>query len=229
LKQASGKKSLKKNKDLLVQIKDLVNWPISDLKRSNESIASQQMSEIKRLKRDSVAQFNKRSNEEQYKANKAIKDAAEDAQIDFERNDVAKTKQALDKGMDLLQERQKLILLADKSQYEWNTVLEYKHHDLADDEEDEIKIYRAEFRAARSTKRFTSRPMQQRSNLTSASTTAQFSASQMPNLFSRANPQLSSLRSASGLCFACGKPGHWRASCPNLRFNVPSNTAQNSK
>ena len=217
------------NKNLLVQIKDHVGSSISDFKRFNESIASQKMSEIKRLKRDSVPQFNKKSNEEQYKANKAIKDAVEDAQIALERNDVEKTKQALDKGMDLLQERQKLILLADKSQYGWKTVLEYKHHDLADDEEDEKKIYRAESRAARSTKRFTSRQTRQRSNVTSTSTTAQFSASQMPNLFSRVNPQLSSLRSASGLCFACGKPGHWKASCPNLRFNVPSNTSQNSK
>ena len=209
--------------------KDLVGSLISDLKRSNESIASQQMSKIKRLKRDSVPQFNKKSNEEQYKANKAIKDAVEDTQIALERNDIEKTKQALDKGMDLLQERQKLILLADKSQYGWKTVLKYKHHDLADDKEDEKNIYKAESRAARSTKRFTSRPMRQRSNVTSTSTTAQFSASQMPNLFSRVNPQLLSLRSASGLCFACGKPGHWRASCPNLWFNVPSNTGQNSK
>jgi len=95
------------------------------------------MSEIKRLKRDSVPHFNKKSNEEHYKSNKAIKDAVEDAQIALERSDVEKTKQALDKGMELLQERQKLILLADKSQYGWKTVLEYKHHDLADDEEDE--------------------------------------------------------------------------------------------
>ena len=132
--------------------------------------------------------------------------------------------------MDLLQERrQKLILLADKSQYGWKTVLEYNHHDLADDEEDEKTIHRAESRAARSTKRFTSRPMRQRSNFTSTSTTAQLSAPQLPNLFSRVNPQLSSQRSASGLCFACGKPGHWRAFCPNLRFNVPSTTGQNPK
>ena len=39
-------------------------------------------------------------------------------------------------------------------------VLEYKHHDLADDDEDEKKIYRAESRAARSTKRFASRSVQ---------------------------------------------------------------------
>ena len=217
------------NRDLIVQIKDLVNTSISDLKRSNEYIASQQMSEIKRLKRDSVPHFNKKSNEEQYKANKAIKDAVEDAQIALERNDVEKIKQALDKGMELLQERQKLILLADKSQYGWKTVLEYKHHDLADDEEDEKKIYRAESRAARSTKRFTSRSTRQRSNVTSTSTTPQFSASQLPNLFSRVNPQLSSQRSSSGLCFACGKPGHWRAFYPNLWFDVPSNTGQKPK
>ena len=217
------------NKDLLVQIKDLVNSSISDLKRSNESIASQQMSEIKRLKRDSVPHFNKKSNEEQYKSNKAIKDAVEDAQIALERNDVEKTKQALEKGMELLQERQKLILLADKSQYGWKTVLEYKHHDLADDEEDEKKIYRAESRAARSTKRFTSRSVQQRRNDTSTSTTPQLSASQLPNLFSRVHPQHSSQRLATGLCFACGKPGHWRACCPNLQFSGPSNVSQHPK
>lgn len=217
------------NRALLVEIKDLVNSSISDLKRSNESIASQQMSEIKRLKRDSVPHFNKKSNEEQYKANKAIKDAVEDAQIALQRNDVEKTKQALDKGMELLQERQKLILLADKSQYGWKTVLEYKHHDLADDEEDEKKIYRAESRAARSTKRFTSRSIRQR-NVPSNSTTAQLSASHLPNLFSRVNPQLTAQRSASGLCFACGKSGHWRACCPSLRpFNVPSNSGQSPK
>ena len=96
------------------------------------------MSEIKRLKRDSVPQFNQKNNEEQYKANKTIKDAVEDAQVALQRNDVEKTKQAIHKGIELLQERQNLILLADKSQYGWKTVLEYKH-DLADDEEDEKK------------------------------------------------------------------------------------------
>jgi len=47
------------NRELLAQIQDLVKTSISDLKRSNETIATQQMSEIKRLKRDSVPRFNK--------------------------------------------------------------------------------------------------------------------------------------------------------------------------
>ena len=137
------------NRALLVEIKDLVNSSISDLKRSNESIASQQMSESNRLKRDSAPQFNKKSNEEQFKANKAIKDAVEDAQIALQSNDFEKTKQALDKN----------------------------------DQEDEKKI-RVESKAARFTKRFTSRSIRQ-SNVPSTSTTAQLSASQLPNLFSR--------------------------------------------
>ena len=54
------------NRELLPQIRDLVKTSISDFKRSNETIVTQQMSEIKRLKRDSVPRFNKKSNKEQY-------------------------------------------------------------------------------------------------------------------------------------------------------------------
>ena len=96
------------------------------------------MAEIKRIKRDPVSQVNKKSNQDQYKANKAV----EDAQAALEKRDLEKTKEALDKGMALLQERQKVILLADQSPFGGNTALEYKHHYLADDEEDEKKIYR---------------------------------------------------------------------------------------
>ena len=60
-----------------------------------------------------------------------------------------------------LRDRQKLILLADKSPFGWKVVLEYKHHNLADDKEDE-KIYRQESRAARAVKRSSTRPVHQR-------------------------------------------------------------------
>ena len=40
------------NKELLSQIKDLVSSSISDLKRSSDANSAEQMSEIKRLKRD---------------------------------------------------------------------------------------------------------------------------------------------------------------------------------
>ena len=54
------------NAQLLSQIKDLVSASVSDLKRASDSNAAEQMSEIKRLKRDAPPSFKKKSNEEQY-------------------------------------------------------------------------------------------------------------------------------------------------------------------
>ena len=132
------------NKELLSQIKDLVSSSISDLKRSSDANSAERMSEIKRLKRDAPPSFNKKSNEDQYKATKCVLEAVEDASSSLERKDLPKTKEHLEKGMSLLKERQKLILLADKSPYGWKTVLEYKHHDLAEDDEIEPKPERPE-------------------------------------------------------------------------------------
>ena len=133
----------------------------------------------------------------------------EDAQAALRTKDLEKTKEALDRGMALLQERQKLILLADKSSYGSKTVLEYKNHDLADDEEDEKKIYRAESRAARAVKLSASRTSQHQRKFLPAvqAKSPQLAVSQLPNLFSRVNQQYSVQRSTSGVCFACGKPG----------------------
>ena len=76
----------------------------------------------------------------------------DDATDFLSKKDLDKTKEAIDKGWVLLTECQKLIKLADKSPFGWKTVLEYKQHNLAADEEDEKKIYRAEARAAREVK-----------------------------------------------------------------------------
>lgn len=174
------------------------------------------MQKIKRVKRDPVPQFNKKSNEDQFKANKAVTEAVEDAQAALSTKDLKITKETLDRGMALLQERQKLILLAAKSPYGWKTVLEYKHHDLADDEEDEKKIHRAESRAASAVKRSASRTSQHQQKFLPAVQTnsPQLAASQSPNLFSRVNQHQSAQRSTSRVCFAGGKPGHWSACCP---------------
>ena len=52
----------------------------------------------------------------------------------------------------MLSERQKLILLADKSEVGWKTVEEYAQHELADSETDGKKIRRAEERAEKALK-----------------------------------------------------------------------------
>lgn len=58
------------------------------------------------------------------------------------------SKTAEDQSITLVKERQKLILLADKSQRRWKTVQEYVQHELA-----EKKIYPAEARASTRTRR----------------------------------------------------------------------------
>ena len=50
---------------LISEIKDLVSASVSDLKRSSDSNAAKQMSEIKRLKRDATPSFKKKSKEDQ--------------------------------------------------------------------------------------------------------------------------------------------------------------------
>jgi len=81
------------------------------------------MSEIKRLKCNAPPSFKKKSNEEQFKANKSILEAVKGVNIVLDCKDLQKTKEALHQGMSLLEDHQKLILLADKSPYGWETVL----------------------------------------------------------------------------------------------------------
>jgi hypothetical protein len=126
--------------------------------------------------------------------------------------------------MALSQERQKLILLANKSPYGWKTVLEYKHHDLAADEEDEKKIYRAESRAARNKKRPATRGSR-RSNNTTSPQQFPLSQSSFPPASTRTSSYSGSPRSP-GLCFACGKPGHWRVCCSNTTSSSMSLQSQ---
>ena len=107
----------------------------------------------------------------------------------------------------------------DKSPYGWKTGLEYKHHDLAEDDEDEKKIYKAEARAARTSKRFVAW------GSNSQAPSSQLAVAHLPKAFGRLNPPLLATRSA-GICFSCGKPGHWGAACANLLLPSSSQNQQ---
>ena len=55
----------------------------------------------------------------------------------------------LNKGIELIEQRQKLIFIADKSEYGWKTVGEYLDNELANNDEDAKKLKRAEKEAQR--------------------------------------------------------------------------------
>ena len=106
-------------------------------------------------------------------------------------------------AIQLLWQRHKMILLADSSELGWRLVNEYESNPIASDSEDEMKIYRAEARALKKAKAEKARkarrgwPYNRPDTAPSATVTSvQQSGRQKP-----------------GLCFSCGKPGHWKNEC----------------
>ena len=83
------------------------------------------MREIKKLRREEPKSFKRKGNELQYKFNAKLQDSFEEAKSNLEVNAIDKAKETLAEGTSLLAERQKLILLADKSDFGWKTVDEY--------------------------------------------------------------------------------------------------------
>ena len=69
--------------------------------------------------------------------------------------------------MSLLTERQKLVLLADESEFGWKTVQEYTQHELAEDDQDGKKIRRAEERAEKSLKSVAAKKSKKKSKVDS--------------------------------------------------------------
>ena len=139
--------------------------------------------------------------------------------------------------MSLITERQKLILLVDKSEFGWKTVQEYTQHELVEDEQDGKKIRRAEERAEKTLKSVAAKkskkqagfpgspslpqssrtPFQRRSSFTSWRYRQPFSSRSIADL---------SLKPRS--CFSCGKFGHWRAQCTLVRTSTVSKSRSDS-
>ena len=230
--EAQVNQVIRKNNDLLLkQMSDLIAAQVSSLKEPAEDSVSI-IREIKKIKTvDTRPVFKKKSNEEHFKVSEKVLDAMEDAKYNLEGGNLEAEKSVVDQGISLVKERQKLILLADKSQYGWKTVQEYLQHELADDSDDEKKIYRAESRAARNSKRWTFQRNLSRNTSTvsqsQSSTRASVQSSPIPTIVNRGATFDQVTRAfgpqtlAPGARFACGKMGHWRASCPfNQRPNV---------
>ena len=155
---------------------------------------------------------------------------------------------AVVESKDLLKKRQKLVKLADKSESGWKVVDEYESNELAEDSEDEKKINKAENRASRKIKenrRFGTRgffgrrqgrwhpyqpqgytPSYGRFNHTATGGMARTETSTSGITQSgRGGPY------RPGVCFACGRTGHWRSECRLVKGSdgQGANMDQNTK
>lgn len=117
----------------------------------------------------------------------------------------------------MIAQRQKLIKMADASELGWRVVNEYVSNPLASDSEDEKRIFKAEARANRKYKAEKTRKAR-RSRVTPywRQQSSKMSVEQQANAVT---PQPT--RRPPGLCFACGKPGHWKGS-PECSVNISS-------
>ena len=116
------------------------------MKRQLEDVSSKahesQMNELKRFAEP--RSFKKKGQEKQYKHNKKVKTVVTEAKeaILARKQDACKAK--LDEGIELIDGRQKLILIADRSDFGWKAVGEYLNHELTENDEDGKKMKKAE-------------------------------------------------------------------------------------
>lgn len=129
---------------------------------------------------------------------------------------------ALATGRKLLAERQKLIRIADRSEFGWGVVAEYTADELTDDSDDEKRLEKAEKAAERkAAKRKRKRAEPTRAGkgrfnpVQSASTPSVPAPTPTSATFSARRPAVVPAPArAIGPCFACGEMGHLRTYCP---------------
>ncbi|KAK3744178.1 hypothetical protein QZH41_020571 [Actinostola sp. cb2023] len=178
--------------------------------------------------------FKKKGNEEQHKFNKKVHKANSKALHALESGNVAKAQDLLKEGIVLLNNRQKLVKLADKSDYGWATIQEYVDDELADNESDAKKIKKAEKRAAHRCKALQEKKRKSiRKSSNQSIQPSSFSpanANHYPSPYNYFRPQSqygqgfssTATRVERDLCYRCGRRGHWANSCSSIKPNSTS-------
>ena len=145
----------KQQESMLEKLSAVMDTKVGQMKRELEEVANKahdlQMTELKRMKfsRSEPPSFKKKGHEVQYKHNERVKLCITEAGDTIKDWKLDTCLEKLNEGKEQIESRQKLILLADQSEYGWKTDSEYVDKELADDEEDAKKIKKAEKEAQR--------------------------------------------------------------------------------
>lgn len=165
--------------------------------------------------------FKKKGNEEQYKFNKKVLKANSQALRALDNKDLSKAREQLNQGIVLLNNRQKLVKLADKSEFGWATIQEYVDDELADNESDARKIKKAEKRASARIKSNQEKKKKANPKAINQSSASNFQSRASSNFFRPQYGNFGPSRSFD-MCFKCGRRGHWAESCSR---NKPASTS----
>ena len=247
--ESSAAATAAKLEEVLKAVRDVdakVDSKLSEMKREMEA-ADDRL--VKKMRLDSKPTFKKRGHEKQYLFNEQVRD-----KVDSATAALRSTPPAVEKAVTLLQEgeklislRQKNILIADRSEHGWATVAEYEEDELADNSDDEKRLFRAEVRAGRKLKQKGAKEARKKGGPPrkpfrgswSSSSPAPLSGEHahsssaaavltpgaqllVPPFWGQGSrlptvPVTSLGTSQLGPCFLCGKMGHYRKGCPLLQ------------
>ena len=198
-----------------------------EIRRGQEEAATKA---VKRARCEKPYTFRKRGNEEQATFNAKVEEALSQAESDLSSIPTAPTtssaiqrvKESLQKGRSLIEERQKMIRLADRSDHGWGVVDEYTADDLADDSDDEKRIERvekaAEKKAEKRRKKHGQVPGKARGGPPRfpSATQAQVMGTPVPAMpVSQPGRHVAPVAARPvGPCHFCGEMGHLRLHCP---------------
>ena len=202
------------------QIQTMKRELSSEREAASESLA-------KRIRLDRGLVFKRKTHEKQHCFNEEVREKISSAanSLDSAPPAVERAKEALREGERLLVARQKAIRIADRSEFGWATVDEYEEDELAENSDDEKRLYRAEMRAGRIKLKAAAAKNRKRKELlrkdwrskvqlqTGSPTTSDaglVSSQRSSSSSSGSIPVVHGL----GPCFLCGKMGHFRKSCP---------------
>ena len=195
---------------LLNKLDDLISGKLGtfnqQMNENQRMLSDVQVAKIEQINNEKH-KFNKKCNEEQ-KLREADALLKEEPRV---RQMTSKAQEKIEEGMKLIEYRQKLIKMADSSELGWRTVNEYQANVIADDSDDKNKIWKAESRAQRKAKQQSKR-FSRLKRLHPYTQQGQSHNSQY--ILYTTSP---SNANKPGVCFSCGKPGHWRADCRRLQ------------
>uniref|UniRef100_A0A8W8K903 CCHC-type domain-containing protein n=1 Tax=Magallana gigas TaxID=29159 RepID=A0A8W8K903_MAGGI len=189
--------------ELLSSLQNMMDSRLSVFQQNIQQISASQICKIEDNLNEHYV-FRKKGNENQYKHEARVltklKEAREHLNCGSD-DGVESAKSSIAEGIEMVKNRQKVIKLADSSQLGWKVVQEYQANPIADDSDDEKKMYRAQMRAER--KVFNGRKRQR------------FEPYQKkPATVSRMETDERSTSSGKpGRCFDCGAKGHWSRDC----------------